>query len=213
VFRYLVWDTRAAACRILPVATQWAQTDYARDPDTPGPISTIVVKHERFAHSATFDVQATRMSAPLQISWRLGSATLTGTGSVVVDGANIGFRRQASTVILDVPLGASLQGAALTVEVTDADGRFVTDTRVLTVAGARDTQYTPGLEDALARHLELARDAVMRFRQSQLREQVDLPPLEERPDVHDIPRALDEVWFGRLQQGGYTGSPDDVPIR
>jgi len=152
------------------------------------------------------------MSAPLQVSWRLGSVTLSGTGSVVVDGANIGFRRQGSTVTLDVPLGASLQGAALTVEVTDADGRLVTDTRVLTVAGARDTQYTPGLEDALERHLELARDAVMRFRQSKLREQVDLPPLEERPDVL-IPRALDEVWFGRLQEGGYTGSPDDVPIR
>ena len=183
VLRYLVWDTRAAACRILPVATQWSQTDYARDPDTPGPISTISVKHERFAHSATFEVQATRMSLPLQVSWRLGSATLTGTGSIVIDGVNVGFRRQASTVTLDVPLGAGLHAVPLAVEVTDADGRFVTDTRVLTVVGTRDTQYSPGIEDALARNLELARDAVTRFRQSWLREQVDLPPLEERPDV------------------------------
>ncbi len=144
VLRYLVWDTRAAACRILPVTTQWTQTDYARDPDTPGPIATISVKHERFAHSATFDVQATRMSVLLQVSWRLGSAANERAGSIVVDGVNVGFRRQASTVTLNVPLGAGLQAAPLTVEVTDADGRFVTDTRVLTVVGRRDKEYSPG---------------------------------------------------------------------
>ena len=158
-------------------------TDHPRDPDTPGPIATISVKHQRFAHSATFDVQATRMSVPLQVSWRLGSAALTGAGSIVVDGVNVGFRRQASTVTLNVPLGAGLQAAPLTVEVTDADGRFVTDTRVLTVVGRRDKEYSPGIEDALARNLDLAQDAVMRFRQSWLREQVDLPPIEERLDL------------------------------
>ena len=37
----------------------------------------------------------------------------------MVDGVNVGFRRQASTVTLNVPLGASLQAAPLTVEVTE----------------------------------------------------------------------------------------------
>jgi hypothetical protein len=217
VFRYLIWDTRAAACRILPVATHWAPAGYARDPDTPGPGNTSV-KHERFAHTATFDAQATRVMLPLQLTWRLGTTALAaGAGAATVDGVTVNYRLQDSTLQLDAGLGDSLQAVPLSIEVTDADGRYVTDTRPLSIAGTRDTPYDPRLEwlaGALGRNAAIVGDAATRHRQSQLREKADLTLAPEpAPDFLDRIQGPQEAWHQRLVQGGYTGSPDDVPIR
>jgi hypothetical protein len=134
VLRYLVWDTHAAACRILTVTANWTVTDYVRDPDTRTNIVGVSTKHERFAHRAWFEVQTARLVPPVQTSWTLAGTSIAGKGTVTVGAAAVTYDVQPLGVEIGVGLGQSLSSAPLTAEVRDANGLWVTDSRLLTVA-------------------------------------------------------------------------------
>ena len=228
IMRYLVWDTRAAACRILPVGTAWARTNYVRDPDTPGATQYLLTKHERFENTAQFQAQATRVTTPIQVSWRLGSTTLTGaTGTVLVGGAAIAYTSQSMNLTLVVALGSSLSAVPLTLEVRDANGIFVSETRALTVIGRIDQQIAdPNNPDPNAPRMpdfnrnRVPREAVERFRQARLRERVDLSlspsALTESPGLDKstgVIGGIDDAFRQALIKGGYGGSPDDIWVK
>jgi hypothetical protein len=191
------------------------QTNYVRDPDTPGSDSLHSTSHERFAHSATFWIHAARVTRPLQIEWVVGTTRLVGgAGALTVQGSSIAFTitQQGTELKLDVALGGGLDAIPLTLAVTDANGLFVTDTRVLSVAGRRDAEYSilPGRE----KNLQLARESVLAFLQWRI-SQGEAPSQPDPAKTLAVPSALGATALlqGMLARGGYTGAIEDIQVK
>jgi hypothetical protein len=165
VLRYVVWDTSAAALRILPVIPNWIKTQTVHDPDTFGRRPDLVSKHDRYAHRVQFNAITKLMTPPLNFRWTLNGMPLDGTGSSAIAGTNITWQQNGATLTLDVALGESLASEFLKCEVSDAKSITASDTIQLTVVGRRDWEEPrdfPGmtqLDTMRLRHLRAVKEA------------------------------------------------------
>jgi hypothetical protein len=206
IFRYLLWDPSGAVCRIFPAATPWARTQTVRDPDTPATPGTLPVMHERYEHQCQLLVQSVNLASPLQNTWRLGGTVLAGTGRATIASADVSWHTYPNSIVITCNLGSSLDQVSLEVEVRDANGLLVRDSRQLSVVGRYDGEYVPALNTGYAASVAEFAQSYQQYIGGKLREQVNLPQLSS-------PLPLDAALGQAMQAGDMPEFQPPLPIR